>query len=57
MKLLLVEDDRKTVAYLCKGLVEVGFTVDVAFRGDDGLYLARTVEYDLIVLDGSRPAS
>jgi two-component system, OmpR family, copper resistance phosphate regulon response regulator CusR len=55
MKLLLVEDDRKTVAYLRKGLVEAGFTVDVAFRGDDGLHLARTGDYDLIVLDVMLP--
>src|SRR5262245_30499366 len=55
MKLLLVEDDRKTVAYLRKGLVEAGFAVDVVFRGDDGLHLARTGDYDLIVLDVMLP--
>jgi len=55
MKLLLVEDDRKTVAYLRKGLVDAAFTVDVALRGDDGLHLARTGDYDLIVLDVMLP--
>jgi two-component system, OmpR family, copper resistance phosphate regulon response regulator CusR len=55
MKLLLIEDDRKTVTYLRKGIVEAGFTVDVAIRGDDGLHMARTVEYDLIVLDVMLP--
>jgi two-component system copper resistance phosphate regulon response regulator CusR len=55
MKLLLVEDDRETVAYLRKGLVEAGYTVDVACRGDDGLHLARTSDYDLIVLDVMLP--
>jgi two-component system copper resistance phosphate regulon response regulator CusR len=55
MKLLLVEDDRKTVDYLRKGLVEAGFTVDIAFRGDDGLHMARTSDYDLIVLDVMLP--
>jgi two-component system copper resistance phosphate regulon response regulator CusR len=55
MKLLLIEDDRKTVAYLRKGLVEAGFTVDVAVRGDDGLHAARTGDYDLIVLDVMLP--
>jgi two-component system copper resistance phosphate regulon response regulator CusR len=55
VKLLLVEDDRKTVNYLCKGLTEAGFAVDVAFRGDDGLHAARTVDYDLIVLDVMLP--
>ena len=55
MKLLLVEDDRKTGAYIRKGLVESGFAVDVASRGDDGLHLAMTGEYDLIVLDVMLP--
>jgi two-component system copper resistance phosphate regulon response regulator CusR len=55
MKLLLVEDDRRTVAYLRRGLVEAGFTVDVALRGDDGLHLARTGDHDLIVLDVMLP--
>jgi two-component system copper resistance phosphate regulon response regulator CusR len=55
VKLLFIEDDRKTVTYLRKGIVEAGFTVDVAIRGDDGLHMARTVEYDLIVLDVMLP--
>jgi two-component system copper resistance phosphate regulon response regulator CusR len=55
MKLLLIEDDRKTVTNFRKGIVEAGFTVDVAIRGDDGLHMARTVDYDLIVLDVMLP--
>ena len=55
MKLLLIEEDQKTVTYLRKGIVEAGFTVDVAIRGDDGLHMARTVDYDLIVLDVMLP--
>jgi two-component system copper resistance phosphate regulon response regulator CusR len=55
MKVLLVEDDQKTGAYLRKGLVESGFAVDVANRGDDGLHLARSGDYDLIVLDVMLP--
>ena len=51
MKLLVVEDERKTAAYLEKGLQESGFVVDVAGDGDDGLHLARTGEYDLLILD------
>jgi two-component system, OmpR family, copper resistance phosphate regulon response regulator CusR len=55
MKLLLIEDDHKTAAYLRKGIVEAGFAVDVAYRGDDGLHLARTGDYGLIVLDVMLP--
>ena len=39
MKLLIIEDEAKTAAYLRKGLVEHGFVVDIATRGDEGLDL------------------
>jgi len=55
MRILIVEDERKTAAYLQKGLSESGFVVDVANRGDDGLHLARTQDYDLIILDVTLP--
>lgn len=55
MRILIVEDERKTAAYLHKGLSESGFVVDVANRGDDGLHLARTQDYDLIILDVTLP--
>jgi two-component system copper resistance phosphate regulon response regulator CusR len=55
MKLLVIEDERKTATYLRKGLTENGFAVDVAAQGDDGLRLARTADYDLIVLDVMLP--
>jgi two-component system copper resistance phosphate regulon response regulator CusR len=51
MKILVVEDEAKTSAHLRKGLGENGFTVDVADSGADGLFLATTGDYDLIVLD------
>jgi two-component system, OmpR family, copper resistance phosphate regulon response regulator CusR len=51
MKLLVVEDERKTAAYLEKGLQENGFVVDVAGDGEDGLHLAQTGNYDLLILD------
>lgn len=55
MHILIVEDDKKASAYLRKGLSENGFTVDVADQGEDGLYLARTGHYDLIILDVMLP--
>lgn len=55
MKLLIIEDEAKTAAYLHKGLVESGFVVDVAGRGDEGLDLAWTGGYDLIMLDVMLP--
>jgi two-component system copper resistance phosphate regulon response regulator CusR len=55
MKILVVDDERKTAAYLYKGLTENGFVVDVARQGEDGLHLARTGQYDLIILDVMLP--
>ncbi len=51
MRILIVEDEKKTAAYLHKGLTEQGFIVDVSIDGEEGLLFATTVEYDLIILD------
>jgi two-component system copper resistance phosphate regulon response regulator CusR len=51
MRLLVVEDEPKTARFLQKGLSEAGFVVDVASDGQDGLELARNLEFDLIILD------
>jgi len=55
MKILIVEDEPKTGDYLKQGLSEAGFVVDLARDGLDGLHLARTGDYDLIVLDVMLP--
>jgi two-component system, OmpR family, copper resistance phosphate regulon response regulator CusR len=51
MRILLLEDEPQTAAYLHKGLSESGFVVDVARTGKDGLLMARLHPYDLIILD------
>ena len=51
MHILIVEDERKTREYLQKGLGESGYVVDTAADGADGLHLALTGEYDLVILD------
>jgi len=51
MKILVVEDESKTVAYLQRGLSEQGYSVEVATNGIDGQHLALTGDYDVIVLD------
>lgn len=55
MRILIIEDEPKTAAYLRKGLCESGFLADVAFRGDDGLQLARERDYDVVILDVMLP--
>ncbi|HWQ40041.1 MAG TPA: heavy metal response regulator transcription factor [Burkholderiales bacterium] len=51
MRLLVVEDEIKACDYLRKGLTEEGFVVDTASTGVDGLHLATTGDYDLVILD------
>jgi DNA-binding response OmpR family regulator len=51
MKLLIVEDDKRMAGYLRQGLVEEGYAVDVVYDGEQGLEMAETTTYDLIVLD------
>ena len=55
MKLLIVEDEAKTVEYLAKGLEEQGHAVDAATSGTDGLHLALEHDYDVVVLDVMLP--
>ena len=55
MKALIVEDEVKAGDYLRKGLTENGFVVDLARNGVDGLHLASTGDYAVIVLDVMLP--
>lgn len=51
MRLLLVEDDKKTATFIVKGLRRAGFAVDHAADGEDGLHLALTEPYDAAIID------
>ena len=55
MRLLLIEDDPETTRYLERGLAEHGFQVDCADNGVNGLEMALTGQYDLLVLDVRLP--
>src|SRR5262245_59776318 len=55
MRILLVEDVRRSREFLAKGLTEEGYVVDVAADGEEGLTGALEREYDLIVLDVMMP--
>lgn len=55
MKILVIEDDPKTGDYLKKGLRESGYSVDLSRTGTDGLQMALSGAYDLVVLDVSLP--
>ncbi len=51
MRILLVEDEKNVAAFIRKGLEEEYYTLDVAEDGNEGLLIATSNEYDLIVLD------
>ena len=51
MRILVIEDEKKTAAFLAKGLREAGFTVDVAPDGETGLEYARKTKFDLLIVD------
>lgn len=56
MKILLVEDDREISRFIKRGLKENGYVVDVAFDGEEGLELALSQSYAIIILDILLPA-
>jgi two-component system copper resistance phosphate regulon response regulator CusR len=51
MKILIIEDEPKTAAFLEKGLSENGFATETAADGEQGLQLALGGKCDLIILD------
>ena len=51
MRVLLIEDDPGVAGFVRQGLSEASFAVDVATDGVEGSHLAKTEDYDLIVLD------
>jgi two-component system, OmpR family, response regulator len=55
MRILVVEDQPRMAALICRGLAEEGHMVDVAGTGADGIWRATEIEYDAIVLDLALP--
>ena len=55
MRILLIEDEKKTAAFLAKGLREAGFSVEVARDGERGLELAHAKQHDLLIVDVMLP--
>src|SRR3981189_727005 len=51
MRILVIEDEKKTAAFLGKGLREAGFVVDVAADGEAGLAATRASKVDPLILD------
>ena len=51
MRILVVEDEKKTAGFLAKGLREAGFSVETCNDGASGLELARRRKFDLLIVD------
>ncbi len=51
MRVLLVEDDKRTAGFIARGLREEGFAVDHVIDGEDGLHRALSEPYDAAILD------
>jgi heavy metal response regulator len=51
MRILIIEDEKKIASFIQRGLKEEHYAVDVAYDGEEGLFLAETNPYNLIVLD------
>ena len=55
MKILIIEDEPKTGSYLKQGLTEAGFVVDLIRDGLDGMHMALSEAYALVILDVMLP--
>jgi two-component system, OmpR family, copper resistance phosphate regulon response regulator CusR len=55
MRILLIEDQKKTAAFLAKGLRESDYEVEIAHDGEGGLELALAVSFDLVIVDVMLP--
>ncbi len=55
MRILIVEDDPDLAGFIQKGLREERYAVDCAHEGEEGLLMAETTPYDLIILDVMLP--
>lgn len=55
MRILVIEDNIRTADYICAGLKQNYFNPEIAYDGEDGLFLAKNNRYDLIILDVMMP--
>ncbi len=55
MRVLLVEDERQIADFVARGLTEHGYSVDVAYDGDEAVYWPDVAQFDIIILDVMLP--
>ena len=55
LRILVVEDDKETAEFIARSLIEEGHTVDRSEEGAEGLKIAVTRDYDVLVIDRMLP--
>ncbi len=55
MRILVIEDEKTVANYIAKGLKEAGHNVDCSYDGKDGLFMATTENYDVLIVDRMLP--
>ena len=55
MRILVVEDEKKVAGFIQRGLEEEGYSVDVAYDGEEGVQKAEVQSYDVILMDIMMP--
>jgi len=55
MKILLIEDDEKIVKFIHAGFRKLGYRIDIATDGEEGLYMAQNNNYDVLIVDWMLP--
>ncbi|MBK9715275.1 MAG: response regulator transcription factor [Kouleothrix sp.] len=55
MRILVVEDEQAIATFICQGLTESGYAVDMAVDGAEALHWIAIAEYDLVILDVMLP--
>ncbi len=55
MKILLIEDDEKIAKFIHNGFKKVGYRIDIAKDGEEGLYMAQNNNYDVLIVDWMLP--
>jgi len=51
MRILVVEDEKRIADFIARGLKEEHYAVDIAYDGEEGVYLAEINTYDLMIFD------
>jgi len=55
MKILLIEDDEKISKLIQNGFRKIGYRLDIAKDGEEGLYMAQNNNYDVLIVDWMLP--